>query len=266
MIAYKPELLKQTVIKSVGADVSVEANTSGRRSGLDVWFAPWRKRDGPVFQLKPIGLRRHLVTMEFGKSSGLCLKRIAGRKVEQTTLSEALLKSIKANADFDFESLREEITPALMWSAQVKGLGSQHADESLISTTKNVMVPMIAAMAELLGFEEIVEFEPEFEGAVTKKLISVRERSPRNRLLALQLHGYECGTCGLKPLETFGEAFGGILEVHHIEPVSNLSQPRAYDPEIDLIPLCPNCHRMIHQINPPHTPAQLRTILKKQHA
>ena len=266
MISYKPELLRETVIKSAGADVIVEPNTLGRRSGLDVWFVPWRKRDGPVFQLKPVGLNRHSVTMEFGRSSGLCLKRIAGRNVEQTTLSEALLKSIKDKAEFEFDFLPKEIKPSMVWSARIKGLDSQHADESLISTTKNVMVPMIAAMAELLGFEEVIEHGPELEGSVTKKLVSVRERSPRNRILALQIHGYECGTCELKPLDTYGEALGGILEVHHIEPLSSQGQPRAYNPELDLIPLCPNCHRMIHQINPPYTPSQLRTILKQEYA
>lgn len=263
MIIEKQELLRSTIIKSVGADVAVEVNKAGRRSGLDVWFEPWRKRDGPVFKIKPSGLSRHMVTMEFGKSSGLCIKRIAGRSSEQTTLAEALLRSIKLSADFGLDSLPEDVSASMVWSAQVRGLDSQHADETLISTTKSIMVPMIAAMAELIGFEEVEQEAPEFEGAISKKLITIRERSRRNRLLALQVHGYECKTCGLKPLETFGDAIGGILEVHHIEPISALGEPRPYNPDTDLIPLCPNCHRMIHQIDPPHTPEQLKELLNK---
>lgn len=264
MIVEKQELLRATIVKSVGANVTVEVNADGRRAGLDVWFAPWRKRDGPVFRIKPAGLRRHVVSMEFGRSSGLCLRRIAQREPDQTELAQALLRSIKPKAEFKVDALCGEIGPSVAWHAKIKGIDSQHADETLIATTKDVMVPMIAAMAELIGFEEVEHEAPEFEGSVSKKLVTIRERSRRNRLLALQIHGYECKVCGLKPLESFGEAIGGILEVHHIEPVSALGEARPYDPERDLIPLCPNCHRMIHQKDPPYMPDELKEILTKR--
>lgn len=262
MLIAKSDLLRTTILRSVGADVGVEVDNSTKRPGLEAWFVPWRKQDGPIFKIKPAGLNRHRVSMNFGRSSGLCLRRISTRSEEQTDLAQALLQSLGEKVTVESVEVPTEISSRLRWKAQIKGLDSQHADESLIATTKTLMVPMIAAMAELIGFEEVQLEEPEEEGSVSKVLVTKRERSVRNRLLALQIHGYSCGTCGLRPTEVFGEALGGILEVHHIEPVSELGKPRAYNPSTDLIPLCPNCHRMIHKINPPYTPEQLREQLE----
>lgn len=262
----KTDLIRNTILMSVGADVSIEVNTTGRRQGLDVWFQPWERSRGPIFQIKPSGLQGHRVTMGFGAKSGFCLKRIENRSEEQILLAGALLTSLKGESEASFPPTSHPILTTTTWGARVKGLESQHDDGSLKATTINVMVPMIAAMAELIGFEEITPEKPEVEGSVSKVLVTKRERSVRNRLLALQIHGYQCGTCRLRPLEVFGEALGGVLEVHHIEPVSELGEPRPYDPSTDLIPLCPTCHRMIHTVNPPYTPQQLKEMLEVRHA
>ena len=47
----------------------------------------------------------------------------------------------------------------------------------------------------------------------------------------------------------YGEGVG-VIEVHHLEPLALLVDPRAYNPETDLVPLCPNCHRAVHTQRP----------------
>lgn len=262
MSPEKTELIRKTILGSVGAYVDIEVNTSGKRQGLDVWFNPWVKSHGPIFQIKPSGLLGHRVSMFFGDNSGILLKRIENRSEDQNILATALLSSLTNTSEATYPPVSRDILGSTTWKARVRGVKSQHDDESLKTTTMNVMVPMIAAMAELIGFEEVTPEELQLEGSVSKALVTKRERSLRNRLLALQLHGFQCGTCNLKPIEIFGEALGGILEVHHIEPVSELLEPRAYDPSTDLIPLCPTCHRMIHTRNPPYTPKQLKEKLE----
>ena len=39
----------------------------------------------------------------------------------------------------------------------------------------------------------------------------------------------------------------GFIEVHHTEPSSSLSQKKIINPQTDLVPLCSNCHRIIHR-------------------
>ena len=48
------------------------------------------------------------------------------------------------------------------------------------------------------------------------------------------------------------------IEVHHIEPLSELRDAKVYNPITDLIPICPNCHEAIHSEKPALTPDQLR--------
>jgi 5-methylcytosine-specific restriction protein A len=52
--------------------------------------------------------------------------------------------------------------------------------------------------------------------------------------------------------------------VHHITPLSKLREAHVVDPIKDLIPVCPNCHAMLH-INQgePLSVEQLREILAR---
>jgi len=34
--------------------------------------------------------------------------------------------------------------------------------------------------------------------------------------------------------------------VHHIKPISEIGEDYLVDPVRDLVPVCPNCHRMLH--------------------
>ena len=124
---------------------------------------------------------------------------------------------------------------------------------------------MMAAMAELIGYDAIEEAQLQnpsaIEGALSQVTVNRRERNPRNRLLCIRIHGEKCAVCGMEPRRKYGDA-GGIVEVHHLEPVSYLVFPRAYDPRKDLIPLCPNCHRAAHTRRPvPFTPAELMALI-----
>ena len=133
-----------------------------------------------------------------------------------------------------------------------------------------MMIPLIAAMAELIGYSiEVEEDEPNddtdghIDGALTQSVILKRERNPRNRLLCLKIHGEQCGVCGDNPKTIYGNDLGTILEVHHIEPLSEVETPKVYNPREDLIPLCPNCHRAIHKRKPAILPSELKEQLKR---
>ncbi len=39
----------------------------------------------------------------------------------------------------------------------------------------------------------------------------------------------------------------GYIHVHHIKPLSEINNTYLVDPETDLIPVCPNCHAMLHR-------------------
>jgi 5-methylcytosine-specific restriction enzyme A len=74
---------------------------------------------------------------------------------------------------------------------------------------------------------------------------------------------YCCMICDMNFAQKYGPKLGEkFIHVHHINPISN-GGPRKVNPTTDLIPVCPNCHAMLHQETPPIQPAQLRKIIGK---
>lgn len=69
----------------------------------------------------------------------------------------------------------------------------------------------------------------------------------------------ECIDAGLvDPSEVFIDA----THVHHIVPVSQIGLDYVIDPLKDLIPVCPNCHSMLHRKDPPLIPEELKRIVE----
>ena len=103
--------------------------------------------------------------------------------------------------------------------------------------------------------EERCETYP--EGQMVRVAMNRYERDPRNRQRAIKRHGTRCRGCGLEMAEKYGEVAKGYIQIHHTEPVSQVdpNQP----PNIDtLIPLCPNCHAVVHLCDPPLTEQELQ--------
>jgi predicted HNH restriction endonuclease len=92
------------------------------------------------------------------------------------------------------------------------------------------------------------EEEPDFsEGKVSESHCTKFERKKANRLACLSVHGYKCAVCGFDFEENYGEIGKEFIEVHHIIPLSQIRKEYIINPVKDLIPLCSNCHSMIHR-------------------
>lgn len=88
-----------------------------------------------------------------------------------------------------------------------------------------------------------------FEGATTKVSVNKYERNPKARQECIKHHGYRCKVCGMDFQETYGELGKNFIHVHHIVPISTIGKEYKLDPINDLIPVCPNCHAMLHHSN-----------------
>jgi len=101
------------------------------------------------------------------------------------------------------------------------------------------------------------------EGAVTRVSVNRYERNPLNRSACIAIHGCYCHVCNLDFKEKYGDIGEGFIHVHHVKPVSQLGKDYLPDPCHDLIPVCPNCHAMLHRRNPPMTIEELKKLIKK---
>ena len=65
--------------------------------------------------------------------------------------------------------------------------------------------------------------------------------------------------------EKYGVIGRGFIHVHHIVPISTIRESYQVDPVRDLVPVCPNCHAMLHRGHNGITLTidELKTILHK---
>lgn len=102
--------------------------------------------------------------------------------------------------------------------------------------------------AEPLNQQEIVEEYQEFieDGTGKKVYINKYERNPKARKECLRIYGTKCAICGFDAKKVYGDEFEGKIQVHHITPIHELGIEYKVNPQTDLIPVCPNCHMILH--------------------
>jgi len=270
MIDTKVDIIKGAIAEGTGASIAVKIDTHGLQTALHLWFADLRRSKGPFVELRPSGLKRHLIKLAFGKFSTPIIHQISNADEEAICLARALFREVEKKALVHFsDGFTIDDWKVLDGKFQVsierKHITDYLSDDALVQTCKDIVVPVMAAMAELIGYDEMLpelkNDEPAWEGAVRPSVINRRERNPRNRLLCLRIHGHCCHVCGEDPHEKYGAA-GSIIEVHHLEPLSQEKSPRPYDPEADLVPLCPNCHKAVHTRRPvPWSPSDIKGLI-----
>jgi predicted restriction endonuclease len=111
--------------------------------------------------------------------------------------------------------------------------------------------------------ETVPEGKKYVTGAVRQVLINAYERDPGARKACIQRHGTTCLVCGLNFEEQYGPIGKGFIHVHHRKPLATREIYRL-DPINDLVPVCPNCHCMLHSSEPPLSIEQLKVLRAKQ--
>jgi hypothetical protein len=99
------------------------------------------------------------------------------------------------------------------------------------------------------------------EGAVSRVTINAFERSEVARRKCLAYHGYDCVCCGFNFEHCYGRAGRKLIHVHHLIPLASIGASYSVDPVRDLVPVCPNCHSVIHKGTPPYTVAEIKVLL-----
>lgn len=101
------------------------------------------------------------------------------------------------------------------------------------------------------------------EGAMRDILSNKYERNLKARSRCIAYYGTACQVCGFDFGAVYGEEFAGKIEVHHRKPLYEIKEDYVVDPIKDLIPVCPNCHLVLHsKKDGVYTVEELREKLK----
>lgn len=89
--------------------------------------------------------------------------------------------------------------------------------------------------------------ESEEEGQPNQRYVTIYERNPKLRAEAIRIHGTTCKACGFNFGKAYGDYAEGFIHVHHLKPMSTNKGPTTVTPKTDLVPVCANCHAVIHR-------------------
>ena len=103
------------------------------------------------------------------------------------------------------------------------------------------------------------------EGSLLDCHGSKYERNRKARNECLEYYGYTCRVCGFDFEKQYGDIGRNFIEVHHRTEISSYSgEKHKVDHINDLIPVCSNCHSMLHRTKPALSIEALQDIIISQ--
>lgn len=113
--------------------------------------------------------------------------------------------------------------------------------------------------------ETVSEPKEIYEGLKKKITVNKYERSSVARSKCLEYHGTTCFVCSMNFEGMYGEIGKGFIHIHHLIPIHTIGEEYKINFKEDLIPVCPNCHSMLHRkINGKEpTIKELKEMIKK---
>ena len=265
------EIMGTAIAEGTRAAILTRPEKAGRRTNLEVGFADLGWKKSSIVRISPVGLRRLRFETLFGNFAGSTIRRMNSADKESKMLASALIdviEDILPTSDSRHNFLNVPIDKYLSITGMI-GASSNDPEGRLLEISKDVIAPLMSAFAELNGYDVIVDnvdnvdHENNHEGQITFATVKRRERNPRNKMLALRIHGSACLACGVDVAKKYGLE-KSVVDIHHLQPLGSNDGPTLYDPATDLIPLCPTCHRIAHIRHPvPYDLEELGTIVKE---
>lgn len=113
----------------------------------------------------------------------------------------------------------------------------------------------------LIYDDEIQRDAVYIEGSVTSIKVNYYERNQAARKACLDLMGDSCVVCGFNFKSVYGDVGNGFIHVHHKVELSFIKESYSINPKNDLVPVCPNCHAMLHRKQPAYSIEELKDII-----
>jgi predicted HNH restriction endonuclease len=104
------------------------------------------------------------------------------------------------------------------------------------------------------------------EGERSQRESTFFRRNSRLRKEAIKRFGMQCVVCRMDFGERYGSAGTGYIEVHHLNPLAERMDTIAGTAIMtrldEVVPVCANCHRVLHRRRPTMTIAELKASLR----
>lgn len=99
------------------------------------------------------------------------------------------------------------------------------------------------------------------EGTRITVQVNAYERNTEARRRCLEHHGLACAVCGFDFEKIYGSVAAGYIHVHHLMPIATIGRQYVVNPLMDLVPVCANCHSVIHLRTPPYAIDEVKGMI-----
>lgn len=148
---------------------------------------------------------------------------------------------------FRLKKLKETASQSLHLN-ELQKLGMKGVPQGPRKLPENLVNYILSVFeSEKNDYDEFENDEGIFEGILKKVYVNHYERDREARNKCIEAHGCKCSVCGMDFEKMYGELGKGFIHVHHIVPISTIGKEYKIDPINDLVPVCPNCHAMLHR-------------------
>lgn len=264
-------------IELVRAKIGLAVDGTIRREGdtdvLQLWPVDLDPNQTFKLCLKP-AWRSASVVLELGRFAGALLRSIGNAATDAQLTCHTFVSAIrKGGGQVKFTLNGADVEIGMDWPFDVKSLEvvvrqgalvfEHDSDTDILNLVDRLMVPIFGIFAALIGVEDVVpEMAGEDEGRPYQTLVTKYERKQVNREACLRVNEPVCSVCGFDFERVYGSVGQGFIEIHHVEPLSEIAVEHAIDPGKDLVPLCSNCHAMAHRQRPAYSINELRGMLR----
>ena len=169
---------------------------------------------------------------------------------------ESLRKKIKAHTVLKNIDKQEEprYTEVLKWYRLfVKSLHNESSPILVPGEDVTVHSPVDDKFEPTIEHND-ADYAPDSEGMEHQYNLTKKERNPELRHKCIEYYKHlwgghiQCICCGFDFGKAYGDIGEGYIEIHHVNPHHTYEGVHKVDPTKDLIPLCSNCHSMIHRV------------------
>jgi 5-methylcytosine-specific restriction protein A len=256
--------VQYVVADRVGLSATARIEHSGVGDTLIITPTDLHPNEGFAVHLR-FGWRSVEASIVPGLFSGQLIARMGASSIEGrhifTTLARGLVLSkkkilLRVNGA-EFNALEAEAWPST-WSKFELSLRLTPVviDPADLAQQERMVIdlgiPILNMIVAMVGVEETgLVTQGENEGQPSETRSRRYERSRLNREACIQLKGSRCLACGFDFAAAYGALGAGYIEVHHLNPLAILGGDYHIDVVTELVPLCANCHAMVHREEPP---------------
>jgi 5-methylcytosine-specific restriction protein A len=257
-----------------GVSLSVEERPCQEGQKIVIWSSDLPESHGVVLDII-LGWRSLSVSASGGSYSREFVAAMSRAEPAERELFRSFLRTAIAKGatvclsidgsprDFESEGIWSHTWNRFCVSIERHPFTSGGPSSSDVCARMTQWVSMVlGAVLSLVPLEEDDE-SARREGAIEEILSKRYERDPINRALCIEIHGASCMACEFDFSKVYGDIGDEFIEVHHVERLAdNDGVGIAINPLTDLVPLCSNCHSMVHRRTPPYRADELREMMK----